>query len=360
MLKSRRAKYFFLGVLGFLLVSCSALSTFLAHGGNMTSTAPQFAQIFDKTKTICVGRFLVDVPVSAHVVYGPADVEVKTERYAGKGSDIDALVAARLAAIESDRAYASGALRAPMSLVGTVRPGSAPDQKIVFGVSESSGAFYRIESYLKVGQDLFIQEGNAYGATNEHEELVRTMNFIAPLILPRLDDVTPVGQGICIDGGFISGPSKLSYENLTLGVRLAEYADVHFSLSTSLKPFVIESDALEPRLQQAEQMAQRSGNGAWYSRIKTLRRGQRQIGKWIGFEVLARKPSQANEGESHEFAFLSQGEPNNPMLPVLDLSLHTGVKGNTTGGARPSITDDEALMLWDKLTSSIRARPVHQ
>jgi len=44
----------------------------------------------------------------------------------------------------------------------------------------------------------------------------------------------------------------------------------------------------------------------------------------------------------------------------LDLSLHTGVKGNTTGGTRPSITDDEAVLLWDRLTTSVRPRPIER
>lgn len=342
----------------FLALSGYIAFIYLSAGELMQIPSHQITQIFAKTKTLCIGRFLLDVPFSAEVVYGPADVGLQTERYPGKAADIDLVVTKRLVEIEEERAYAFGSLRQPGSLVGTIRDGVMSGQKILFGVRKSSGAFYRIESYIKVGDDLFIQEGIAYGKDDKHEDVVRMMNYIAPMIHPRAEDVTPIGPGICIDGGFIKGPSKLDYENLTLGIRLVEYPDVHFSLSTSMKPFLFESDALEPRLKQAEQMAERSGQGTWYSRIKTLRRGKRQIGNWIGFEVLARKPSQANEGESHEFAFLSQGEPDNPMLPVLDLSLYSGVKGNTTGGTRSSITDDEAVFLWDRITKSIRPRPI--
>jgi hypothetical protein len=324
----------------------------------MDVPSPQFAELFVKTRTLCIGRFLIDVPLAADVVYGPADVALKTERYPDKGVDMDLIVTRRLAEIVDEQSHSPKAFQVTVPLVGTVREGVVPGQKIIFGASKSSESFYLIESYLKVGNDLFVQEGIAYGENGEYEDVVRTMNFIAPMLRTRQDGVPPVGPGICIDGGFIQGPSRLNYENLKLGVRLSGFPDVHFSLATSMKPFLIESDELEPRLKQAEQMAQRSGQGAWYSRIKTLRRGQRQIGNWSGFEVLARKPSQASEGESHEFAFVSQGEPNNPLLPVLDLSMHTGVKGNTIGGRRPSITDDEAIFLWDKLTQSIRPRPV--
>ncbi|WP_371850727.1 T6SS immunity protein Tli4 family protein [Pseudoduganella violaceinigra] len=51
-------------------------------------------------------------------------------------------------------------------------------------------------------------------------------------------------------------------------------------------------------------------------------------------------------------------EPNNPMLPAFDIALDTGVKGNRTSGSIPSITDEEAVYLWDRLTASIRPRPV--
>ncbi|MHA4868404.1 T6SS immunity protein Tli4 family protein [Duganella sp. PWIR1] len=353
--KVLRARFFLGGLVSLALVFFFAA---FIHpvGGRMSAISPQFVQMSGKTKTVCVGRFLIDVPTTAQVVYGPTDAALNTERLPRKGPDLDLIVASRLLEIERDRAYASGALSGNSSLVGTVRDGAIPNQKILFGVSTSSGAFYRVESYLKVGEDIFIQEGEAYSKNNELEELVHTMNVVAPMLQSRTADVIPVGPGLCIDGGFIRGAAKLEYENLTLGVRLAEYPDVHFSMSTSLKPFIVESDALDTRLAEAEKMAYQSGNGAWYLRIKMLRRGRRQIGRWDGFEVLARKPPQVKEGESHEFAFVSHGEPNNPMLPVLKISMYTGVKGNRTGGIQPSITDEEAISLWDKLSNSIRAR----
>jgi hypothetical protein len=70
-------------------------------------------------------------------------------------------------------------------------------------------------------------------------------------------------------------------------------------------------------------------DGEWYSSIKTFRRGARTVGKWTGYEVLTRKHAQELEQESHEFVFLSQGEPKNPMLPVLEIEMHSGVLGNT-------------------------------
>jgi hypothetical protein len=124
------------------------------------------------------------------------------------------------------------------------------------------------------------------------------------------------------------------------------------------KDIYIASDSIEPRLKAAEHDAIAQGKGSWYRRIKVLNKGQRRVGNWDGFEVGARIPAQEAGGEHHEFAFLSHGEPKNPMLPVLDIQLHTGVKDNVIGGVKPSITDAEAIYLWDKMLGSIRPRPV--
>jgi hypothetical protein len=113
-------------------------------------------------------------------------------------------------------------------------------------------------------------------------------------------------------------------------------------------------DALEPRLKSGEESAKAEGRGEWYSRIKFLRRSERQISNWRGFEALARRPRQGKFSSFHEFEFVSQGEPNNPMLPVIDLELYTGVQDNTVGLNVPSLNDAEAVELWDKLTNSIR------
>lgn len=38
--------------------------------------------------------------------------------------------------------------------------------------------------------------------------------------------------------------------------------------------------------------------------------------------------------------------------------MQTGVSENAAGAVKPSLTDEEAIAVWDKITSSIRVRPV--
>lgn len=321
----------------------------------MTSLSPRLEQIFEKTKTVCFGRFLVDVPASASIVYGPTDVGPAIFRHEDQGHALAERVSAQLRKIDDERYLADEAEFGPKSMYGRVLDGSARDQKIVFGRADDVA--YRLYSFIPIGNDLFLQKGGALLERVEYDKAVRRINLVATHLRARAPDEIPREPGICIDGGFVADVGESLRERFTLGVRLKEFPDVQLSIAATKKDKLVESDALEPRLEEAERDANSLGYGDWYARIKVFRTGPRIIEKWSGFEVLARKPAQETERESHEFAFLSQGEPKNPLLPVLDVMLNTGVKDNVNGMVRPSITDEEAVALWDKLTSSIRVRP---
>jgi hypothetical protein len=319
-------------------------------------TSPRIDGIFAETKTICFGRFLIDVPAKAQLIFGPTDLPWPLSSHLGKGSQMAAVIAERLAEVAEEKLSASGRLLDKDSLVGSVVNGAVPGQKIVFGVSKASDRIYRIDSFVRTNDDLFIQQAEPTAA--KRDAAVAGMNSIALTLRSRGELEIPDERGACIEGGFVGGPKIGSFESHSLGVRLAEFPDVQLSISVTKKDIVIESDALEPRLIQAEESASRAGGGGWFNRIKVFRRGPRVIGKWRGFEMLARKPAQEHEGESHEFLYVSQGEPNNPFLPLLDLEFHTGIEGNAIGGGKPSVTDEEAVAIWDRLTGSIRVRPV--
>lgn len=324
---------------------------------SMSDITPEFKAVLSASKLVCFGRFVVEIPATAEVVFGPSDVPYPLTRLVGKGEKIEEVIAARLSEIENERYRAKGELRAKDSMLGKVIKGGAATQKIVFGIRPGAGDYYRIESHVVIGDDIFVYKANPSGAREDYEVALQKLNAVSLLLRSRSIAEIPSTAGLCVDGGFVEDSSWLSHENITLGVRLAEFPDVHVSIATTKKDYFVESDALEIRLKQAEDDAIKSGAATWYSRIKFIRKGLRSIDKWLGFEVLTRKPGQGNENESHEFAFLSQGQPKNAYLPVLDIKLHSGVADNKMGQRKPSITDEEAMLLWDKLTGSIRVRP---
>ncbi|TYZ56573.1 hypothetical protein C2I33_01780 [Ralstonia solanacearum] len=191
-------------------------------------------------------------------------------------------------------------------------------------------------------------------------DAIEDLNVAARNLHARAEDGIPAAPGVCLDGAFLDDSSGwLTHETIPFGIRLKEFPDVHFSIQTIRNQgSLIESSALEPRLKKAEENASRMGDGGWYRRIKMLRRADRQIEGWTGYEALDRVPEQEDVRGHHDFKFMGLGHPTDPLRPELDVQMQTGVADNMIGKHLTSISDEEAVALWDKLTSTIRVRPV--
>lgn len=314
---------------------------------NMNDLSPRLLALFETPKTICFGRFILTIPSTATVVFGPGAADGgDIEYYPGAALTIETRIAVLLREIEKDREFLDTDDLERFALFGKVINGALPTQKLVFGSRDH--ATYSIDSFISKGNDLFIQ--SAVSAVSKDETISRQNNTARHLRI-RAEDEVPTEPGICIDGGFLASDPK--FEKVAIGIRLKEFPDVHLSVEViKNQDYLVDSNELQPRLAGAA----RDG-GTLYSRIKFLRRGDRQLGDWKGYEVLARKPAQVESTESHEFHFMSLGARNDPLQPQLDIQLNTGVKEDRAANVKPSITDDEAVALWDKLTNSIRVRP---
>ena len=329
-----------------LLCGCDSNAKSLKRP-HMTALSPRLEVLFQKSKTVCFSHFIMEVPSTAEVVYGPAEVEADLVYYPGEASSIDRRVAEQLVEIEKDRIFLNVLKSDKLPLFGTIIEGSRPGSRIAFGSKSQVG--YDLYSFFTIEDDLFVQ---SLKQVLKHEDHVSLLNSVASNLRLRANNEIPTEAGSCIDGAFI--PIPLEYERVTVGVRLKEFPDVHFSIEVHKnQTHIPELSDLETRLQRAAQEG-----GKWYSRIKFLRRGERQLGSWKGSEALVLKPAQETENEAHEFHFISLGEPDSPLVPGVDIQLDTGASRREIGAVRPSITDEEAVAVWDKLTGSIRVRPV--
>lgn len=312
----------------------------------MTALSPRLESLFAATKIVCFGQFVVEVPAGATVVFGPAEVDYPIEYIAGEGARVEQRVAELLIEVEKDRRFLDKDDIAKFALFGTIIDGAVSGQKLVFGSKDH--ATYSIDSFIPVGKDLFIQHA---GSTVSKDDSIRSLNTAAKLLRLRAENEVPTEPGACIEGGFVAWQPE--FERASLGVRLKEFPDVHFSIEVvKNQNYLVESNELEPRLKGAETDA-----GSWYSRIKFFRRGPRDLGNWKGSEALVRMPAQKGGAESHQFVFVSLGALHDPLQPGLDVQLDTGVRDDSTAAVKPSLTDEEAVALWDKLIASIRVRP---
>jgi hypothetical protein len=324
----------------------------------MASSNVDVQHLFAKTKTICAGRFLIDVPLSANVVYGDLWAPYEIQRYANDAANVDQYLLRYAAELKEHQRFASKELLKPDSMLGKVINGAVPGQRLFFGLSRGYNIFYEIYSLIPVGPDLFVQRGTPSETGLGYLETVDILNSTARRIFPLEKDNVPTHSGFCIDGAFIKDDAESDVEKIQLGVRLREFPDVHFSVEMVRKNFLVESDAIEPRLEEARRQAFAMGWGGWYSRIKILRKENRSLGPWKGFEVLTHIPPRKEIGESHDFNFVALGIPKNPLVPTIDMKLDTGVRDNRPGAVKPSVTDEQALYIWDRITNSIRIRPV--
>lgn len=296
---------------------------------------------------MCFSHFVMEVPDTATVVFGPSSVDLPIEYYPGESNRVAMHVAAQLTEVEKDRDYLrkGSEFIGENSLFGKVIDGVMPGQKLVFGSKDH--VFYSIDSFVPIGTDMFVQRA---ATAVSKDEAIKVLNNVASHLRLRTESEAPTEPGACIPGGFVAWQPE--YERASLGVRIKEFPDVHFSIEAiKNQNYLVESSALEPRLKSAEK-----DGGLWYSRIKFFRRGPRDLGRWTGFEALARKPSQENSTESHQFAFVSLGALHDPLQPSIDIQLDTGVKDSRMASIKPSLTDEEAIALWDKLIGSIRVR----
>jgi hypothetical protein len=316
----------------------------------MTTLSARLQPLFENTRTVCFGRFLMQVPATATVVYGPAEVETPIEFFEGQSGKVAEHLSARLAEIEQEREYLLKDDIPNLPLFGKVIDGVLPGQKIVFGSKDQIS--YAIYSFVPVGKDLFVQHLNTVLPENER---VTTFNRVASHLRSRSDDEIPREPGTCIEGAFV--PLEQKYERVTIGVRLKEFPDVHFSVEVHKNQKYLPVGS-SPKLlrEQAKEMAEAEGLGAVFARTKILRQQERQLGIWKGEELALRTPHYKDDLEAHEFQFHGMGAVDDSFQPELDIQLDSGLKDDRKAKVKPSITDEEALALWDKLITTIRVR----
>lgn len=352
-----------------LATACGDSGTTSDRTSAMTSPAktpsPRIEKLFVQTKPVCFGRFVIDVPETAQVAWGPSKVSYDISSYPGEGHRLRGQIHEKTQELKNEKH-----LREPSTYIGTF-DGPNPESKIVVGYSdfESSG-LVQLHSYIRLGAHAFVQStknsplddlpGGGDDKTS-YKKFVTKMQHIAARLRVREEAEVPSEPGICIDSGFVAEAEGRYYELISIGFRFPEYPDVSFSLLLHTTDRPNPSNELEVSLREAQEMAETADEKRWYASIRKLRTGKREIGGWAGAEQLARLPPQLGEKNkpwTHEFAFKSIGVANDRLRPYVDMEMSTGVVDDSKGEVPPTLKDEEAVALWDKLTGSIRPRPV--
>ena len=311
------------------------------------------------TKTYCFGRFLIDLPKAAEVngqAYEFMFGKIEVERFP-KGEEA---FVQKMKEREEELKAAVKTARKGEYILTTTHLSGRPDAKIfvtsrtVYGDTANGFELYRYSSSA-----LFSMKGKAFDPAKFSSVLRDMETKLIPNLRHRRAaggghaEETPTEPGFCIEKGVIADDGKTpQYEKAELNFRFKEWPDVIVSvyartngdkleeslLSRIEKPFPIEfADAAKS--------------------IKVLRKGKHAVNQHQGEEVLDALPT--GQGYFvHDLVWDVPGEPRSIFVPHIHLELKTG-NGRSVNQRymRPSLTDKQAIELYDAIVNSIRLRP---
>jgi hypothetical protein len=324
----------------------------------MTQLSPRLIPVFDRTKTICFGRFLVDVPESADIIWGRAIVPLEVVVYPGGAAQVKTMAQQFINELSGEKAINKNYVPRLIS----VEEVTQPQGKLVTGYAD----FEAIDEYKINGYFELDGNGITIGARplgEQKNETVRLINSIARRLRHRGENEIPAEAGNCIQRAFlpdVPNPKEEDLlEHISIGVRLKEIPDAHFSIYIApANPHNPDGDSLENQFKRTFADMTGPEDKKVLTNTKIFRQGVRQIHEWkTGFEILMRAPDEDGSLSHHDFRMRFVGVPHDMFKPYADVQFQTGVGDNAAGQIKASLTDEEALAAWDKITSTIRVRP---
>lgn len=305
----------------------------------------------DQLRPVCFGRFLVDVPFNVIQTFGPAaaaGTEISISKWPVSEADSEV---GRLAATLKNTAHETekgGLLRALSKDEATgatviVSRGSPAD---IWG--------YDIRMFVPIKQRVYEFHGGVDVGEGSFEPKVSKFFEIARRLRAREDFEIPQDAGFCFESAFLADKGPADQEILTIGMRFPKHPDLRFSIETN-RDGTIGDELLLQRMSKMEHPSSDmpSQLSDLVKTVHVLRKGKRKVGEWQGQEWLATMSA----FHSHQFVFEGVGEKGNSLKPNITLELFTGVKGNDRWSTSPTLTDQEAVALFDSILMSVRPRP---
>ena len=308
--------------------------------------------LFAKTKLVCFGRYALEVPQEAELILGPALITDDIEIIHGGLEASQRRVAADIAQIKRKNRTADITYNkeGPIDASWQIRyyeSESAKEYKLHF-----------FNTYVNKGDLTFIL-GGSVGQIDTEEVAAAKQAALAKSLRLRAADEVPNEPGYCIQHAFMADKLYAGQETVSAGIRFPSLPDVSFSIHSnknayadlSQKEFETSQKPELSLLARIEQAKKYQGGG--YPDRTVLREGKRDVQHWHGEESLIKR----RDG-THDFEWAFVGTPKDVANPSeYNAVMFTKVKHNVVGAASgASVSDDEAVALWDKLLSGLKFR----
>jgi len=303
-------------------------------------------------KTVCVGRFLVDVPAEAEVSFRGAFLSgwnIDTDP-----DETDEQFTARLARKEAEL-KAEKNERGSNSLESTIHIDSNNIVGKIFVFNRTWTYWFegekRVDSTAASAHAYVRTPGASLNFTAKYGgSRVKELAQVITQIKPLKEGEISTEPGFCIGRAMLLDPLTASQnERVTMFLSLKGHPDFLIALDSAagLKP----SDPLLVRdARHRDEFA---------AHLTSYRRGPRTIGGVPGEELIDGF-HEGNGTTGYSCEWESTPDQNDVFRPELDLELTSGHSIRPGGPpVESSLSARAVLMLWDKISSSIRLRPTH-
>ncbi|WEF32087.1 T6SS immunity protein Tli4 family protein [Pseudoduganella chitinolytica] len=315
-------------------------------------SSPRIQKIFSNSKVMCFGRYVLRVPAEAELIWGSASVPSEIVDVKGNFDDLKSMVAKDIARLES--------ARKTFELVFN-GPGPVPSSWQI--------RYYEDHIAKKLDLMMFItyvnKDGRVFilrGAAEEKGEVSVVANqeaVRAASIRPRNPEEVPSEPGFCLDHAFIAESTYRSQEMVNVGIFMPSLPDVTFSISSNKDAYAdYPKDEFERKKKEelsllARIRAAQKEQGMAYPQRTVLREGKRSVMHWDGEESLIKRPDGV-----HDFEWGYIGKPLDVAYPSeIIVNMYSKVEHDQVGAAKVvSVSDDEALAVWDKLLAGLQFR----
>lgn len=335
------------------LQACSPSSSYKEKAVPETvELSERLQRLFAKTKVVCFGRYALTVPQEAELIWGSASIGGGIKIITGGPEGSKRRVAEHIAKIkhESDTAEITYNQEGPVDASWQIRYYESDlDKKY---------KLHFFETYVNKGDLTFILGGSVDDKETEDAAAARLAARAKSLRLRSADEV-PNEPGYCIPHGFVSDTLYSAQEMVSAGIHFPSLPDVTFSISSNknaygdYSPAEFESEkrgelSLLARIEQAKK-----DQGLGYPSRTVLREGKRDVQHWHGEESLIKR-----KDGTHDFEWAFVGTPGDVANPSeYNAVMFTKVQHNVVGAANAaSVTDPEAVALWDTLLSGLKFR----
>lgn len=321
----------------------------------------KIAHLTQKTKTICFGRMLIDMPEDAQVQvrgaridgFDIASFEESSGEFQERLADREAEIKAKPDRLGGDK---------NLELVKEVQTDAGIVGKIfvhsrtVTEGTAASGLELKRYRYEGVAVEALVHAAGISIdlATDFHgPDGLRSLTKLVHQLVANFENKPPAGPGFCIDRAYFRDPLTADQgEQITMFAGLPTHPDIDFM-------FILAA-GLKPDAQGLLERSRAGGHGRdieLKTGVSNLRAEPRKIAGLDG-EELARSILEQDDVRVHSFQWEVSGTQDNVYVPYFVFRMNTG-QGNHQP-VQSSLSEDAALMLWDTILSSIRVRPVSQ